>query len=753
MNPNPEDSSSSSRKKIEIVTMSPSIIETFLIYLVLPLVLMTITTIIQTPIPKSLLSILTALSQRSSSPSTSPTPPTPVIPSLNVALQNAVIKRVQSQKSIKGFLSDPFRNMPTMERRIVEESKNKMEQQQSKSKNRANSIWKTTRGTSPKPNTKSSSRTSAKISQIPSANPFDIHIEKALQMHLENPRDMIIAFQYANALYQRDLNIHDGGSVQEKSIQAFKSAINLILQERQDLLKKGIPTNVPYFTNEYEVLEELNFNSQISIDGILADAYCAQGRQYYLANMYEMANHSFHKALTLDANHLESLNQRASTLIILGKYEQAASDYNLLLDLDTPGLYPDAFTGMARILVADEKVVPEGWEPLIFKIQNMIPQKEEQLASIQLNNNYNKALRELLVTALKKMHLTLFQYHDHKTLSIDDAWKHLSTAYEYKMSLLPPYNFQMEQHQTNALKRVFQEGFWPRGIGISSPELIFVIGFFRSGSTLLERVLDAHPLIAGTGEDSIFNGRLDSMRNSIVAASQENLQKLHDVVEENANGVIKLMRERWKKIERQSESLDDSSGNFDSLAFNNPERFVDKMLTNYKNVGFIHMLFPNALIFHVSREPMDTLFSAYKHDFPPGSIDYTSEIKSLAHMYCGYRDIMDHWDRVLPGRVIHIRYEDMVHDLPGIAKAIISTTGLLWDPGVLDFHKKKHAVNTHSTTQVRKGVFKSGIQSWRRYQNHLQPLRELVGERAHHQFHTTLKGYDKSLTNVTRSEV
>lgn len=165
------------------------------------------------------------------------------------------------------------------------------------------------------------------------------------------------------------------------------------------------------------------------------------------------------------------------------------------------------------------------------------------------------------------------------------------------------------------------------------------------------------------------------------------------------------------------------------------------MLTNYHNVGFIHMLYPNALILHVVREPMDTLFSAYKHEFPPGTLDYTSDFSALAELYEAYRDVMDHWDTALPGRVTHIKYEDMVNDMPGVARAIIDATGLPWDESVLDFHKKKHAVNTLSSTQVRKGVYKDGMKSWMRYEKHLKPLVALAGKRVTYELRTTLPGY------------
>ena len=166
-----------------------------------------------------------------------------------------------------------------------------------------------------------------------------------------------------------------------------------------------------------------------------------------------------------------------------------------------------------------------------------------------------------------------------------------------------------------------------------------------------------------------------------------------------------------------------------------------QMLTNYYNVGFIHMLFPNALILHVAREPMDTIFSAYKHEFPSGTLDYTSQFDSLAELYHAYRDLIEHWDRVLPGRVTHIRYEDMVHDMPNVARKIVEATGLDWDDSVLDFHKKKQAVNTLSTTQVRKGIYKDSLQAWRRYESHLAPLVEIIGSRVDYDLKTSLKGY------------
>jgi hypothetical protein len=122
-------------------------------------------------------------------------------------------------------------------------------------------------------------------------------------------------------------------------------------------------------------------------------------------------------------------------------------------------------------------------------------------------------------------------------------------------------------------------------VGSQKKVPIFIIGFVRSGSTLLERVLDAHPQIVGTGENSVFNGQLDEIRNKIVESSMlGDPAKLASVISSLADGVVDEMRERWQMV---------TSGENLAEGLPNAERFVDKMLTNYYNVGFIHMLFPN----------------------------------------------------------------------------------------------------------------------------------------------------------------
>ncbi len=115
-------------------------------------------------------------------------------------------------------------------------------------------------------------------------------------------------------------------------------------------------------------------------------------------------------------------------------------------------------------------------------------------------------------------------------------------------------------------------------------------------------------------------------------------------------------------------------------------------------------------------------------------------------------ETQDHWDATLPGRIIHVKYEDMVRDTPGVTRAIINATGLAWHDEILNFHKKKQAVNTLSTTQVRKGIYTDSLQAWRKYEEYLQPLLERVGNRLHYDLRTTVPDYRKPSDKLADSK-
>lgn len=522
----------------------------------------------------------------------------------------------------------------------------------------------------------------------------------------ENDRDnweTVVAL--ADALRVRDATILDGGKHQAECISLFNEGASLLRAERAETVRRGGDPR------------RLNVRVMTVLDSL--------SKVYFQANMFEKAAECCEEVLSLDGERSSALYYRGTVSSLLGRYEEAAADLSrVLLDIDDPSVATTALSGLSKILIADEDAVPGGWEgPILRKVRELEARG-----------------RALPPTAGAAVNSFLFSYHDRATGNRDAAFAHLAAAQEVRAAVLPPHDLDAEERRAAGVRSVFHRGFFAdeltSSIGSASRAPVFVVGFVRSGSTLLERVLDAHPDVVGTGEDSVFNGRLDDIRNEIVrvVSGDGDGMSLSDTVRRLADDVVDGYRERWERIERTRPEEDRRT--------RRPRRFVDKMLTNYNNVGFIHMLFPNALILHVIREPMDSAFSAYRHEFPRGSFDHTNDFDSLAHIYRIYRDTIDHWDAVLPGRVAHVRYEDMVHDMPGVARAVVRAAGLRWDDGVLEFHRKKHAVNTLSSTQVRQGVYKHSIDYWKRYEKHLRPLAAALGDRVRCNVETTLPGYE-----------
>jgi hypothetical protein len=152
---------------------------------------------------------------------------------------------------------------------------------------------------------------------------------------------------------------------------------------------------------------------------------------------------------------------------------------------------------------------------------------------------------------------------------------------------------------------------------------------------------------------------------------------------------------------------------------------VDKGLHNFMHVGLIHLAFPNAVILHTVRDPLDTCFSCFSLRFAKGH-GWSNRLDSVAHYYTCYRQMMAHWDRVLPGRVTPVVYEELAGDFETQARALVAACGLEWDPACLDFAQAKRSVRTASSAQVRQGVTQSSIGRWKRFDSHLQPLKEAL---------------------------
>ncbi len=238
-----------------------------------------------------------------------------------------------------------------------------------------------------------------------------------------------------------------------------------------------------------------------------------------------------------------------------------------------------------------------------------------------------------------------------------------------------------------------------RGSHLAAP--IFIVGMPRSGSTLIEQILSSHAKVQGLGEgDALLQTLADKYPIKLFAPhgpehfrglAQDYLARMHD--------------QGWT----------------------NSPRFVDKMLDNFVLVGVIHLMFPNAAILHTVRDPVDTCLSNFRTLFLTAQ-EESYDLAEIGRAYVRYRRMMEHWETVLPGRVVDVDHEALVADPEARIRWLITEAcGLPWDPACLDFHKTKRSVRTASVTQVRQPIFKSSVQRWRRYERHLGPLFDALG--------------------------
>ncbi len=154
--------------------------------------------------------------------------------------------------------------------------------------------------------------------------------------------------------------------------------------------------------------------------------------------------------------------------------------------------------------------------------------------------------------------------------------------------------------------------------------------------------------------------------------------------------------------------------------------FIDKMPNNFRHLGLIHLILPNAKIIDARREPMACCFSNFKQLFASGQ-EFTYSLEDIGRYYRNYIELMSHWDAVLPGRILRVQHEDVVEDLEGNVRRILDFCGLEFEPGCVEFHKTERSVRTASSEQVRRPIYKEGLDQWKHFEPWLGPLKEALG--------------------------
>ncbi len=248
-----------------------------------------------------------------------------------------------------------------------------------------------------------------------------------------------------------------------------------------------------------------------------------------------------------------------------------------------------------------------------------------------------------------------------------------------------------------------------QGRGHRAPDPIFIVGLPRAGSTLIEQILSSHSQVDGTLELPNILSLVHSIRRGERFGEGNHYPSALAEISAEQYAAYGADYIRDTQVHRQGARY-----------------FIDKMPNNFRHIGLIKFMLPNAKIIDARRHPMACCFSGYKQLFAEGQ-EFTYSLEDIGNYYRDYVALMNYWRRVFPGQILHVQYEDVVSDFDNQVARILDYCGLVFEPRCLEFYKTDRAVRTASSEQVRQPLYKSGVDQWKNFDPHLEPLRVALG--------------------------
>ena len=414
----------------------------------------------------------------------------------------------------------------------------------------------------------------------------------------------------------------------------------------------------------------------------------------------------------------EILYEMAKIKIYFGKLEEATECFRTIGDLNSDNTIVSRMSsivgeaGIEEIRGNTERAIElisplvsaELENPALGALYLKLCDKMKRCAEAEIY--CNKLLNKDAVTISDRI---MLEYSIGKHLdrhnSYDKAFLHFERANKLGINNYDP------NEETDMFDRImsnFSPAFFmaaPRA-SYDTEQPVFIVGMPRSGSSLIEQILASHPEVFGAGE----------------------LNKIADLVNSQ-----KERRNTGKAYPTflDQETLNRLAGEYISyikIFDRKAARICDKMPHNYIHLGMISLIFPKARVIHCKRNPMDTCLSIYTQNFNE-SHTYARDLYYLGRHYRNYERLMQYWTNLLDIKILEIQYEDVVKELEGMSRKLISFCGLEWDDRCLEFHKSKRIVATASYDQVNKPIYSSSVNKWKRYEKFLEPLSRGLNEK------------------------
>ena len=430
--------------------------------------------------------------------------------------------------------------------------------------------------------------------------------------------------------------------------------------------------------DELDECEKL-LQDSIRMQPDLPATYSLLGNLYTKRGEFEQAVEAFDTAIRIQPNHGPSLAAMGHALKTIGRQDQSIDTYR-----DCIAKYPEF--GEAYWALANLKT---------FRFS------DDEIATMESHVDNDALSDETRVN---------FNYSLGKAYEDRGDYDQAFACYDKGNKLRRP-NENYDPVQTEVIHDQIIETITPElleqnaGNGEPDPAPIFIVGLPRSGSTLIEQILASHSQVDGTHE-------------------LPDLPKIIKVINEqrrHGEGYPQALRHYGKDLGEMGRQYLEWTERYRAGA----PRFTDKMPNNFASIGLIALILPNAKVVNARRHPLDSCMGCYKQLFYKGQ-SFTYDLVELGEYYLEYERIMDHWHKILPDMVIDIQYEDMVADQENQTRRLIDHCDLPWEDDVLRFYETDRAVITASSEQVRQPIYSKSVNSWRRFEAHLEPLIEVL---------------------------
>lgn len=406
------------------------------------------------------------------------------------------------------------------------------------------------------------------------------------------------------------------------------------------------------------------------------------GSLFSMCNDHNRAADFFQRAVKADESNAEYWYNLAAAQRMLGNLDDAEKSCNSAIDLNPQH-------GQAYYLRSDLRIqAPEA---------NHIPELKA-LITASGGDTQNKILGSF---ALAKELEDIGEYQD--------SFSHLKTgAQSYRKSI----NYDVSD-DIAAIDRIVNlhthDALNETTPGYEEDAPIFIVGLPRSGTTLVERIIQSHSKVRSVGERNDFALEMSRLAAEKCDSEKPSREAL----------VLNSLRIDMQEL-GSSYSSRIRSGPNDTI------RILDKMPINYLYCGLIHAALPNAKIISLLRHPMDSCYAAYKA-YLRGPYSFTYDLDELGRYYLAFRGLARHWRKTLPNSAyLEVEYETLVQNFEPEARRMFGFLELPWEDQVLEFQKNKAASSTGSAAQIRRGIYSTSIGKWKHYATELEPLRVIL---------------------------